>query len=77
MKSFAGDPEGLALVRDIRVLAGHPAEVILKQAKKERADVIVMGSHGHTAFGEMLLGSVAHKVTQRSEIPVLLVPARK
>jgi nucleotide-binding universal stress UspA family protein len=76
-EELADDPHGLELVRDVRVLAGNPAEVILKQAKKEHADVIVMGSHGHTAFGEMLLGSVAHKVTQRSEIPVLLVPARK
>ena len=34
---------------------------------------IVMGSHGHTAVGELLLGSTAHRVAQRSTVPVLLV----
>lgn len=64
-------------VREIRVRSGQAAETILKEAKSANADVIVMGSHGHTAFGEMLLGSVAHKVTQRSGVPVLLVPVRE
>jgi len=58
------------------VRSGQPAEAIIKEAKRVNADVIVMGSHGHSAFGEMLLGSVAHKVTQRSPVPVLLVPVR-
>jgi nucleotide-binding universal stress UspA family protein len=38
------------------------------------ADVIVMGSRGHSTIGELLLGSVAHKVTMKADIPVMLVP---
>lgn len=55
------------------VLAGRPEEVILREARALGADVIVMGSHGHTAVGEMLLGSTAHRVMQKSPVPVLLV----
>mgnify|MGYP002146810237 CR=1 FL=1 len=39
------------------------------------ADVIVMGSRGHSTIGELLLGSVAHKVTMKADIPVMLVPS--
>jgi len=33
-----------------------------------------MGSRCHSAIGELILGSVAHKVTMKSDIPVILVP---
>ncbi|MFU2488678.1 universal stress protein [Thauera sp. WH-1] len=36
--------------------------------------MIVMGSRGHSAIGELLLGSVAHKVTMKADVPVVLVP---
>ncbi len=67
----------MSRVGEVLVRSGQPAEAIIKEAKRVNADVIVMGSHGHSAFGEMLLGSVAHKVTQRSPVPVLLVPVRE
>ncbi len=60
-------------VADIRVLQGHPSDVILAEAAACGADLIVMGSHRHTAMGEMLLGTTAHQVTQRASLPVLLV----
>ena len=47
---------------------------VLSEQKRLAADLIVLGSHGHTALGEMLIGSVAHKVTVKSPVPVLLVP---
>ncbi|MCK4620820.1 MAG: universal stress protein [Desulfuromonadales bacterium] len=61
------------LVTGIRVVEGQPAEVILAEARTLSADLIVMGTHRHSAIGEALLGSTAHKVLHRSEIPVLLV----
>ncbi len=67
------DPQGRDRVRDIRLVEGRPAEVILDEAERVRADLIVMGSHGHSAVGEILLGSTAHRVTQRARVPVLLV----
>jgi nucleotide-binding universal stress UspA family protein len=62
------------VVTDMRVLEGLPAQVILDEAERAKADMIVLGSHGRTALGEMFIGSVAHKVTVKSTVPVLVVP---
>lgn len=62
------------LLASRRVVEGPPAATILRHADSLHADLIVLGSHGHSVVGEMLIGSVAHSVTVRSRIPVLLVP---
>jgi nucleotide-binding universal stress UspA family protein len=49
------------------------AEVIAQQAKKLRATMIVMGSHGRTGFQRFLLGSVAEKTLRYADCPVLIV----
>ena len=72
-----GRREGLEPFPAILVIDGQPAEVILREAGRTRADVIVMGSHGHTAVGEMVLGTTAHKVVLRSAVPVFLVPVTR
>lgn len=56
---------------------GTPVPNILKQAEKVAADYIVMGSHGHTAFYDLLVGSTTHGVLLRSPCPVVIVPAQK
>jgi len=56
-----------------RWIVGHPAKEILAAAKREKAHVIVMGTHGHGLFGRALMGSVAQNVVTDCEIPVLLV----
>jgi nucleotide-binding universal stress UspA family protein len=71
------DPVGRERVADILVLEGRPSEVILKEADRIRSDLIVMGSHGHSAVGEILLGTTAHRVMQHARVPVLLVRSRK
>ena len=67
------DPEGRDRVADILILEGRPPEVILQEIARRKPDLVVMGSHGHTAVGEILLGTTAHRVMQRSPVPVLLV----
>jgi nucleotide-binding universal stress UspA family protein len=70
-------PEAQSVVADMRVVEGHPAQVILDEAKRINANLIVLGSHGQTALGEMFMGSVAHKVLIKARhpgIPVFLVP---
>ena len=56
---------------------GSPIAHILDQASKLRADYIVMGSHGHTAFYDLLVGSTTHGVLMRAKCPVVIVPAVK
>ncbi len=52
---------------------GPAAEVLAQLAKSQGADLIVMGSHGHSALGNVILGSVATGVLARCVVPVLLI----
>jgi len=56
------------------ITKGHPVEEIVKEAKKSKADIIVMGSHGRSALAAAILGSVAYGVMHKdTTIPVLVV----
>jgi nucleotide-binding universal stress UspA family protein len=46
---------------------------ILRAAKREKAHMLVMGTHGHGLLGRALMGSVAQRVIVDCDIPVLLV----
>ena len=52
---------------------GDPAEVILKEQKAKKIDLIVIPSHGRSGIVRYLLGSVATKVTKSAKCPVMLV----
>jgi nucleotide-binding universal stress UspA family protein len=56
---------------------GVIAEEILNQADMLKADLIVMGAHGHGAMYNLLVGSVTEGVLKRSTRPVLLVPSSR
>lgn len=58
-------------------LNGAPVPHIIEQAKKYAADYIVMGSHGHTALYDLLVGSTTHGVLLRAGCPVVIVPRLK
>lgn len=53
--------------------AGPAADAILREAKKWRADLIVMGTHGRRGLRHVVLGSEAERVLRLSPVPVLLV----
>jgi len=54
-------------------VVGSPTKEILAAAKKGKAQLIVMGTHGHGLIGRALMGSVAQRVLADCEVPVLLV----
>lgn len=56
-------------------VAGAPVAHIIEQADECDADFIVMGSHGHTSFYDLLVGSTTHGVLKRAKCPVVIVPA--
>ncbi len=58
------------------VLEGRPASAILDEARGFGADLIVLGSHGHSRIATMLLGSTSAEVVARSHCPVLVVRDR-
>lgn len=56
-------------------VGGRVADVIIREAKKWKADLIVMGTHGRSGFGRIVLGSDAEEVLHEARVPVLLVRA--
>jgi len=55
------------------VREGYPATVIIEEACTQAADLIVIGTHGHTGLKHLLLGSIAERVVQKAPCPVLTV----
>ena len=53
----------------------HVADVILSEARRWGADLLVLGSHGRGGVRRLMLGSVAEGVVHRSTVPVLIVHA--
>jgi nucleotide-binding universal stress UspA family protein len=57
------------------LLQGPTVDALLAEAERLAADLVVLGSHGHGAVHDLLVGSVSEGVVRRSKRPVLLVPA--
>lgn len=55
------------------VLLGQPAEEILDYAEVEKADLIVMCTHGRSGLGRWVFGSVTEKVLRAAKTPVLVI----
>lgn len=58
---------------DGKHVAGHAGDEVAAEADKGHYDLVVLGSHGHSAIGNLVLGSVAARVLARCHVPVLLV----
>ncbi|MGP0064278.1 MAG: universal stress protein [Isosphaeraceae bacterium] len=67
--------EGANLKHPVETMLGrgHPADEILRAADDLGCDLIVMGTHGFTGLGHLLMGNVAEVVLPRASCPVLLV----
>lgn len=52
---------------------GQAGETIAKVAEAGQFDLVIMGSHGHSALGNLVMGSVATQVLAHCSVPVLLV----
>jgi len=77
-EGYAGEIKKLCEKEGIKsrtvITKGHPVEEIVKEAKRAKADLIVMGSHGRSALGAAVLGSVAYGVIHNdTRIPALVV----
>lgn len=56
-----------------RILPGLPGDEVVRQAQKEKADLVVIGTRGHSGIKRLLLGSVADHVIRACSCPVLSV----
>ncbi len=61
-----------------KLLSGPAAKQIIDYAKQENYDYVVLGTHGRTGVGRVLLGSVAEQVVRNVDCPVITVkPSNK
>lgn len=76
-ENYLAEIAGLDMLAGIQVertiLSGSAGMAIVDTAKEEKADVIVMSSHGETGFKRFVLGSVAQHVSRHSPVPVLVL----
>ena len=57
----------------LETLLAPAADLIVRQARKGRADLIVIGTHGRRGVRRLLMGSDAEQVVRSSPVPVMLV----
>jgi nucleotide-binding universal stress UspA family protein len=72
---------GAALARrghkvEVRCVHGLPGVEVDRLANRLKPAFVVIGSHGHSAFYDLVLGSTTTAVIKRSRCPVLVVPAQ-
>ena len=55
-----------------RIEVGSPAETIVAAAEREKFDIIIIGSRGHSRLKSLVVGGVADQVMEHAPCPVLL-----
>jgi nucleotide-binding universal stress UspA family protein len=61
---------------ETRLEMGSTVDTILESITDMEVDLVIMGSHGHGALYDLVIGSVSEEVIRRSSVPVLIVPTR-
>ncbi len=77
LKAWQSEISGAGLKVTLHEPTGRVLDEILGRAQEVKADLIVMGRHGHGAMYNLLVGSVTEGVLKQSHCPVLLVPSGK
>ncbi len=75
-EQVAGELKQAGLSVETIVRDGNPRKAIIAAAKEWGADLIVMGSHHHSAIAGLFLGNIAQTVMNHTSCPVEIVPAR-
>lgn len=65
------------LAPTVRFAVGNPADEISAAAAKDDVDLLVMGSHGHSALRGLLVGSVTNSVLAQTKTPILILRHRE
>jgi nucleotide-binding universal stress UspA family protein len=73
LSKYEAPAEGINI--EFVIADGEPGEEILRLAKERHCDLIVMGTHGRTGLGRLLMGSVAERVVRKAPCPVLTLKA--
>lgn len=71
------DLQGTGLRTQARILRGDPRTELVEAARSERADLLVVGSHGRTGMAKLVMGSVASYVAAHAPCSVMVVKLGK
>jgi nucleotide-binding universal stress UspA family protein len=74
LESFAAPARAAAIEVKTELLEGNVVAEILSAAQRFPGALLVLGTHGHGGFENLVLGSVTEKVLRKSPVPVLTVP---
>jgi nucleotide-binding universal stress UspA family protein len=66
-------PQSRDITVEHQLVQGNPAAEIARVARDQPCDLVVMGTHGRTGLGRLLMGSVAEQVVRKASCPVLTV----
>lgn len=76
VQALAAELRDAGLEATALLVQGPTVATILEQADRLEADAVVVGSHGHSAIYDLVVGSVSSGVIRGTHVPVLVVPAR-
>lgn len=74
LAKFASGVDLSGVETEVRVRPGSPVRGILDEAAATHSDLIVIGTHGHSGFDRLALGSVTEKILRKARCAVLTVP---
>jgi len=76
-QDLVGRGRDLGVDTSFLIWVGDPGEQIVSAAEAERADLVVVGSHGRGAVGRFFIGSVSDHVVRHAHCPVVVVRPRE
>ena len=71
----SAEKRGVAATSEL--LWGRPSDAIIETALKQKASLVVLGTHGRKALEKLLIGSTAERVVRLSPVPVLTVREKR
>ena len=76
VEKYVGELNAAGIKTHARVLDGAMVKTTISEAKRLGSEYIVVGSHGHGAVYDVLVGSHSAALMRKSPVPVLVVPTR-
>jgi nucleotide-binding universal stress UspA family protein len=73
LQNLSGQGERLGVRVVTEICEGSPYATLVKYSAENKIDLIVLGTYGRTAFGNILMGSVVERVATISPLPTLVV----
>ena len=77
VREFVGLLGQVGVKAEAKVLSGEIVNEVLAEAERVKPQRIVIGTHGHSALFELVVGSVTEGLIRHSQIPLVVVPRRK